>query len=99
MAHIAREAILFDSYYELKTKNKAAFPVNATTPRFQDFYMDSIYCDGAGAAISLTGLPEMPVSRLFFSNMNITAAKGCTAADTAEISFKHVILNDHALHR
>jgi DNA sulfur modification protein DndE len=99
MAHIAREAILFDSYYELKTKSKAAFPVNATTPRFQDFYMDSIYCDGAGAAISLTGLPEMPVSRLFFSNMNITAAKGCTAADTAEISFKHVILNDHALHR
>lgn len=95
MAHIANEAILFDSYYELKSKAEIPQPVTTSTPRFQNFFMDHIYCDGAARAISLTGLPEMPLKQIHFSNLDITAQKGYIAVDTSAISFKNVNINGH----
>lgn len=93
MVNIATDAILFNTYYENKMASSASYPVTAKTPRFENFYLNNIYCDGAGAAISLTGLPEMPVNHLYFKNINITANKGFTAVDTAAISMEHVIIN------
>lgn len=93
MTNIATDAILFNTYYEEKAKSSASQPITATTPRFENFYLNNIYCDGAGAAISLIGLPEMPVKRLYFKDINITADKGFTAIDTAAISMQHVIIN------
>jgi DNA sulfur modification protein DndE len=99
MAGIAGPAISFDTYYELKSKNTVTHPVTSATPRFRDFYMDHIYCDGAGQAVTLTGLPEMPLSRLHFSAMQITADKGYTAVDTSLISFKNVTINGRPYNR
>lgn len=93
MTNIVTEAILFNTYYENKEISSAAHPVTMTTPRFEDFYMDNIYCDGAGSAISLTGLPEMPVRKLYFNNINITADKDLAAIDTADIVMKNVLIN------
>lgn len=99
MAHIAGPAISFDTYYEQKTKSTGSHPVTATTPRFRDFHMDHIYCQGAASAITLTGLPEMPLGHLYFSDVNITANKGYSAVDTTAISFKQVTINGHAYNR
>lgn len=93
MANIADEAIVFNTYYENKNKSSGARPATVTTPRFENFYLDSIYCDGAGAAISLTGLPEMPLKNLYFNQVNITANKGFSAVDTTGIVMKQVIIN------
>ncbi|MGF7232319.1 glycoside hydrolase family 28 protein [Arachidicoccus sp.] len=97
MNNIADEAVAFNTYYEQKAKPTGDFQLNATTPRFQDFYLNNIYCVGASTAISLTGLPEMPVNHLYFSNINITAKKGYEAVDAKDISFKNVTINDHEL--
>lgn len=93
MVNIADEAISFNTYYENKEGSPSPQPITATTPRFENFYMDSIFCDGAGAAISLTGLPEMPLKNLYFNQVNITADKGFSAIDTTNIVMKNVIIN------
>ncbi|HEU0226757.1 MAG TPA: glycoside hydrolase family 28 protein [Arachidicoccus soli] len=97
MNNIANEAILFNTYYEQKNKPTEKFSVNATTPKFQDFYMNHIYCVGASTAISIIGLPEMPVNHLYFSNMNITAKKDYETENANDISFKNVFINNHKL--
>lgn len=93
MVNIATDAILFNTYYENKGMSSTPQPVTATTPGFENFYLNNIYCDGAGAAISLTGLPEMPLRDLYFKNINITAAKGFSAVDTTNIVMHHVKIN------
>jgi DNA sulfur modification protein DndE len=95
MANIATDAVLFNTYYENKMKASISYPVTKTTPRFENFFLDNIYCDGAGVAISLTGLPEMPLNHLYFKNINITAGKGFSAVDTSNISLQKVIVNGH----
>lgn len=99
MANIQHEAVLFNTYYEQKQPQTEKRPVTPTTPRFQDFYLDSIYCQGAGAAISLTGLPEKPLTRIHFSQSQITARSGISAADTSLITFSHVKINHHAFNQ
>lgn len=94
MTDIRREAILFNTYYEKDKKSSQPKPVTTTTPRFSNFYLDHIYCVGANAAISLTGLPEMPLNQLYFSNINITANKGYSAIDTTNIIMKKVSINN-----
>lgn len=99
MNNIANEAVLFSTYYEQKNKSAEKFTVNATTPKFQNFYLNNIYCVGASTAISITGLPEMPVNHLYFSDVNITARKDCEMENANNISFKNVVINDRKLSR
>lgn len=96
MVNIATDMVLFDSYYEQKKPERQTEPVTATTPRFNTFFLDSLYGWGAAQAISLTGLPEMPLNRIHFSNVNLLdARKGVSAVDTAAISFQNVKINGH----
>ncbi|HUI29605.1 MAG TPA: glycoside hydrolase family 28 protein [Candidatus Acidoferrales bacterium] len=83
MKDIVDEAILFDTYYEgnapgegAPPKNFSPQPVNDRTPIFQNFYIDSVYCDGAKQAIRVAGLPEMPVHDITISDSYIAADKG-----------------------
>jgi len=88
MKDIIHEAILFDTYYEDRpagSKSNAPLKIQAKTPHFIDFYFDSIYCKGAETAISITGLPQMPVDRIHFQNMIISADKGLQATDAADL--------------
>ncbi len=89
MKNILHEAILFNTYYENvpagKVKSTGQTQVNEKTPVFTDFYFDSIYCNGAKTAVSITGLPGTPVSKIYFKNMIITADKGFQATDAADL--------------
>ena len=64
--NIVREAILFDTYYGEDTEGKAQSdqrdvqPVNERTPRFREFTLSNITCNGAAHAMLINGFPEMP---------------------------------------
>ncbi len=94
MKDIVNEAISFNTYYEdlpaEKIKSKGPLVIKDKTPYFTNFYFDSIYCNGAKTAIAITGLPEMPVDKIHFKNMVISADKGFEATDASEINLDNV---------
>lgn len=95
MHDILNEAILFSTYYEDGGKDGDAgktFEVNDKTPRFQDFNISNVYCNNAKIGISITGLPEMPVSKITMTDLVISAEKGMSAIEASDISLKNVKL-------
>lgn len=89
MHDILNEAILFSTYYEDDKKLKNV-EVNERTPRFRDFWISHIYCNNAKIALSITGLPEMPVSNIHFSDMTISAKEPVIATEASDIDLKNV---------
>ncbi|HVV06676.1 MAG TPA: glycoside hydrolase family 28 protein [Puia sp.] len=96
MRDIVHEAVLFDTYYEnmpagyIRDPSKPA-PTDKT-PEFRDFYISRIYCNGAHTAISITGLPQMPVSRVWFDTVLISSDKGLVASQAKDIDLHDVKL-------
>lgn len=90
MKDIAREAILFDTYYENKSPANINQEVNETTPRFQKFFLQNIYCNGAAQAIEMTGLPEMPIQDIDFNNVTISAQSGFSSMEAKNIRLNKV---------
>jgi polygalacturonase len=93
MHDILNEAILFNTYYEDNTAKEGpakVAPVTDKTPRFKDFYISHVYCNSAKTAIAITGLPEMPVNHINFSDIVISADEPFSSTDAADISLKNV---------
>lgn len=92
MRDILNEAILFSSYYEDKNPGITNAPViaNDKTPNFQDFHLSNVYCNGAKIAVSIIGLPQMPVSKIDFTDITISADKAFYATEAADITLKNV---------
>lgn len=94
MNDIRNEAISFDTYYEdapagSEKKNKT-IALRDKIPVFTNFYFDSIYCTGAKTAILINGLPQMPVNKIDFKNMILSADNGFRATNAADISLDNV---------
>lgn len=95
MKNIVREGVLFDTYYEdapAGAVRKNDHPTDKT-PEFRDFHISRIHCEGAATAISITGLPQMPVSNIFFDAVDMRADKAILTKDTRDIHFQNVRLN------
>jgi len=91
MKDIVHEAILFDTYYETSGKQEQTLqPLNEKTPRFQKFKISNIICIGAGQAVTITGLPEMPIQDIELNNITITSEKGFTSTDAQNIRMNEV---------
>jgi polygalacturonase len=92
MRDILNEAILFSSYYEDKNPGITNAPVvaNDKTPNFQDFHLSNIYCNGAKIAVSIIGLPQMPVSKIDFTDITISADKAFYATEALDIQIKNL---------
>ena len=92
MRGIADQAILFDmSYGEGNPETgarrvKTAASVDATTPQYREIMIDSIVCVGAGRALLVNGLPEMPVRGVRLSNLSISSRKGVLCVDAEGIT-------------
>jgi polygalacturonase len=95
MQNIVREAVLFDTYYEDvpagSTRKNAQY--TDKTPEFRDFHISRIDCQGAATAISITGLPQMPVSNIFFDSVSIRSTKGLVATQARNIDLQQVKLD------
>jgi len=103
MKDIPGEAILFDMYYAAKDpvpllgEKRAApkvelLPVTEATPRFRNFYINNIVCNGAKKAVFIRGLPEMPVSNIFLRNLVIKAEEGINCMEASNVHFEKVYL-------
>ncbi|MBN1348325.1 glycoside hydrolase family 28 protein [candidate division KSB1 bacterium] len=90
MKDIVNEAILFDTHYENTGAFNQVVPVTETTPRFEKFYMDSVYCVGAKQAVLVAGLPEMPIQDITMTNMAISSEKGFESLYAANFVLKNV---------
>jgi polygalacturonase len=95
MENIVREAVLFDTYYEdnqAGATHRSDKPADKT-PEFRDFHITNIDCRGAATAISITGLPAMPVSDIYFDTVSIRATKGLIATQAKNIDCHDVKLD------
>jgi DNA sulfur modification protein DndE len=93
MKNIVNAAISFDTYYEdmqVGRKLDTAGRIRNKIPEFRDFHFSNIDCEGAKSAIYINGLPEMPVHKLFFENMNIAANAGVIMNAAEGIELKNV---------
>ena len=101
MKDIVGEAILFDMYYAAKDPIPQAGekrelpkvetkPVDETTPKFRNFDISNVYCNGAEKAIFIRGLPEMHIEKISFSNINIQSKKGIDIQEASFITMKNV---------
>jgi polygalacturonase len=90
MRAIEDEAILFDMYYggqspdieatkDLTVRNSE--PVTERTPRFQNFFVQNVVCNGANRAVVINGLPEMSIKNIALKNVKIESMQGIFCAD------------------
>jgi polygalacturonase len=97
MKNIVQEAVYFDMYYFTKSPKPGeaapVYPVDVTTPRFQDFYISDIKCESAEKGIFVRGLPEMSIKNINFQNINIKAITGVEIIEADNIHLKNIQVN------
>lgn len=85
--------IIITTFYMGKDTPSQVFPVNAGTPRFHDILISNITARGCKNAGSVTGLRELPVSGITFTNVHIQAATGFTCTNASDITFHDVVID------
>lgn len=103
MIDIATDAIGFNMYYGGQAPIEAsegsgsqkAVPVGEGTPQFRDIYIQDVVCRGARRAVMLQGLPEMPIRGIHLRNVSITAERGASCNDAADITLDNVGIFNH----
>jgi polygalacturonase len=100
MKDIEGDAILWDMYYFTKPP-KAGEPVEVppvtdATPRFRNFQISDIVCNGAKRGIFIRGLPEMKVKDIELNNIVLKTDKGAEIIEANDIRLKNVtLISDH----
>ena len=104
MKDIVSEAVLFNLYYagvaatERSDDGEALLqPVDETTPRMADVHFSDIVCSGAGQAVFINGLPELPLNGLTFRDCRFTARQGVTVRYSEPVLFENVSVNGESL--
>lgn len=88
MRNIRNEALVLTTFY---TKSDPE-PVSERTPIFRNIHFNGI--TGVGrVACELTGLAEMPVENVTFSDIQLTAKTGFAIKDAKGVELHHVTVN------
>ena len=92
MINIPGDALIADLYYAVKDAPGAPVPaVTEETPSFKNIHISTISCKGAGRAMFLNGLPEMPIENFSVRNMRITdAQKGAFINKVAGVTLENI---------
>ena len=92
MINIPGDALIADLYYAVKDAPGAPVPaVTEETPSFKNIHISNISCKGAGRAMFLNGLPEMPIENFSVRNMRITdAQKGAFINKVAGVTLENL---------
>jgi len=100
MKDIPTDAIGFNMYYGGEAPTEAAgakpgasrprMPVTDATPQFRDIVLTRILCRGAGRAVMLEGLPEMPIRGIVLDDVRMSARDGLAAVDAEGITLRRV---------
>lgn len=78
------------TFYHGEDQPSDLFAVDEGTPRFRDFLFNNITARGADDAGSITGLKELPIEDIAFSNIRIAAKRGFTCTNARRITFNDV---------
>jgi len=88
MRNIRQEAIVLTTFYRKSDPE----PVSDRTPIFRNIHISNI--TGAGTVTcEVTGLAEMPVENVTFSDIQLTGKTGFTIKDAKGIELHHVTVN------
>lgn len=92
MINIPGDALIADLYYAVKDAPGAPVPaITEETPSFKNIHISNISCKGAGRAMFLNGLPEMPIENFSVRNMRITdAQKGAFINKVAGVTLENI---------
>lgn len=92
MINIPGDALIADLYYAVKDAPGTPVPaVTEETPSFKNIHISNISCKGAGRAMFLNGLPEMPIENFSVRNMRITdAQKGAFINKVAGVTLENI---------
>jgi polygalacturonase len=71
-----RTAFILTNFYHGDDGPDDVVPVSEGTPRFRDFHFSNITARGSETAGEITGLREMPIEDVTFSEVHIHAKKG-----------------------
>ncbi len=98
MCDIPTDALTFNLYYSGKsvtedkggTSHVEAMPVSEETPAFRNIHISNIKCRNAGRAFYFHGLPEMPVTNVTISDVDIVAEEGGYFAYTDSLTLSNI---------
>jgi hypothetical protein len=88
MRNIKEEAVVITTFYEKSDLE----PVSERTPVFRNIRLSGLTGDAKTAA-DLTGLAEMPLENIAFSDIKLDTTKGMTIKDAKHISLHNAVLN------
>ncbi len=102
MVNIQTEAVRFNLFYGGKSFSKDPvtgdllideMPVSDETPVFRNLYFKNIICEGAGKAVIMQGIPEMPLENIQFSNVRLRSKEGITINYVKGVNFSDAELS------
>ncbi|MDP4226642.1 MAG: glycoside hydrolase family 28 protein [Bacteroidota bacterium] len=106
MINIPTTAILFDMFYGgaspipeggAKVENNSETitkpVVDEGTPRFENFFIKDISCNGADQAILVKGLPEMSIRNISLENISIKSKRGFSCINGDHVKLTHIKLD------
>jgi polygalacturonase len=96
MKDIAAAAITFNLFYTGQAPivdpgqsgapiSDQAMPVSEETPQLKNIFISEVICRGAGQAIDVQGLPEMPLQNIQLKNVSISARRGLSCANADQV--------------
>lgn len=90
MNNIKKNAFIFDLFYD---KDSSEEPVTERTPIFRNIHLSNITGNNIRKVGYITGINEMPIDNISFSNINMVATEGFTAKTATNIRFQNVDLS------
>lgn len=87
MNNIQRNAFIFDLFYDKDSKEE---PVSERTPVFRNIHISNVTGNDVKKIGYITGINEMPISEISFSNINMVAENGFTAKTAKNITFHNI---------
>lgn len=89
MNDIQRNAFIFDLFYD---KTSQPEPVSERTPVFRNIHISNVTGSNIKKVGYISGIEEMPVDEISFSNVNLSAEEGFTADLGSNVRFCNVDL-------
>jgi len=81
------------TFYTGSDQPEDVHAVDEGTPRYRDLRFSNITARGAKVAGSITGLREMPIENLTFSNVHLEAQTGFTVTNARGVRFLDTVIN------
>lgn len=87
MNNIQRNAFIFDLFYD---KTSRPEPITDRTPVFRNIHISNVTGSNINKIGYITGIEEMPIEEISFSNINLVGVEGFYAKTAKNIQFHNV---------